>query len=187
MLRGVHLVDFRCFRDATVRLGSITALVGPNASGKTAFLDAITGGSRGRSFDPRDIWRHAAEAQILCNCEPPGAIRPHSNGQVPSNWHHRGQYLHLDARKIRASQIVKEAGKLEWDGSNLANVFATFPRRIQEEVAKQLADLVPVLRDVDVRPTPGQDGVQRLVFQDRWNPQIWYEPDEVSDGTLLTL
>ena len=43
MFASVQLLNFRCFRDVTVRLGPLTAIVGPNASGKTALLRAISG------------------------------------------------------------------------------------------------------------------------------------------------
>ena len=45
------LQNSRCFRNATVRLAPLTAIVGPNASGKTALLHAITGNV---GPDPRD-------------------------------------------------------------------------------------------------------------------------------------
>lgn len=182
MLQVVHLKNFRCFRDATVRLGPLTALVGPNASGKTALLHAITAYLLG----PRDIWRHAEEpGRIECACTPPGAMEMQPNGGLLSTWHHKGQYLHLDVRRMREHQVATEEPRLSEDGSNIANVFATLPRRVQEELSRQLANLVPVLGDVDVRPSKG--GQQRLLFQDRWKPNLWYEPHEVSDGTLLTL
>jgi predicted ATPase len=58
---------------------------------------------------------------------------------------------------------------------------------VQGSVAEELAKLVPVLQDVNARPHPRGGGKHRLVFQDRWADSIWYEPHEVSDGTILTL
>ena len=183
MLDFVHLENFRCFRDARIRLGALTALVGPNASGKTALLHAITGrvGS-----DARDTWQHQSEGwRIECGCTPAGKMALLPNASNWSEWHHRGQYLHLDVSKIREHRQAAEEPRLSEDGSNLTNVFATLPRRVQEQLSRQLADFVPVLGDVDVRPSGA--GNQRIVFQDRWKPELWYEPHEVSDGTLLTL
>lgn len=185
MLNAVHLTHFRCFRDATVRLGPLTALVGPNASGKTTLLHAITAPGTGQGLAQRDARLHGNMWRIECGCTPPGASQLEADWSVSSTWHHRGQYLHLDVVKIRGHQIAAEARQLTEDGSSLTNVFATLSRKVQEQVSRQLAELVPVLADVDVRPS--QAGQQRLVFQDRWNAQVWYEPNEVSDGTLLTL
>ncbi len=81
---------------------------------------------------------------------------------------------------------MKSQTKLEPGGSNLANVFATFSRADQAAVAAELCRLVPVIMDVNDRPT-GDAGTQQLLFQDRWKPDVWYEPHEVSDGTILFL
>jgi predicted ATPase len=34
---------------------------------------------------------------------------------------------------------------------------------------------------------PVEQGKVRIVFQDRWEPAIWYEPSQVSQGTLVLL
>jgi predicted ATPase len=39
----------------------------------------------------------------------------------------------------------------------------------------------------DVVATPLGSGAHRLRFQDRWNNQVWYEPEQVSDGSMLVL
>ncbi len=65
------------------------------------------------------------------------------------------------------------------------NVISTIPRRQREELATRFCESVPVFGDVDVRPSAG--GMQRVVFQDRWSPSTWYEPTEVSDGSLFAL
>jgi hypothetical protein len=52
-------------------------------------------------------------------------------------------------------------------------------------VARQLCELIPLYDDVDVRPS--QQGHHRLIFQDRWTPSLWYEPAQVSDGTMILL
>ena len=44
---------------------------------------------------------------------------------------------------------------------------------------------MPVLADVDVRPT--HSGQHELRFQDRWDPTLWFTSFEVSDGTMLML
>lgn len=186
MLESVKLTNFRCFRSAEVRLGPLTALVGPNASGKSALLDAITDHSLGN--EPADIWQHSS--QLPCKIEwiydsHTGALefgggKPGQKQRAP-----KAQLLHLDPRAMRQANKVKDQPVLTEDGANLTNVVATLGRRKQEELVRELCELVPVLQDVTPRPaSPGQ---HRLVFQDRWNDDVWYEPGDVSDGTILTL
>src|SRR5262249_17807879 len=70
-------------------------------------------------------------------------------------------------------------------GSNLTNVFATLTRSTQTTLAAELCRLVPVFSDIVT--TPLNTGTHRLRFQDRWNSDVWYEPDQVSDGSMLML
>src|SRR6266536_6148406 len=42
MITRLHLKNFKCIRDAQVELGPFTVLIGPNDSGKTTLLDAIS-------------------------------------------------------------------------------------------------------------------------------------------------
>ena len=83
---------------------------------------------------------------------------------------------------MRQQNQAAHQSVLNADGSNLVNVFASLPRRVQSALAADLCKLVPTFADVDFGPTNG--GHQRLQFQDRWS-KILYEPDEVSDGTML--
>jgi predicted ATPase len=80
---------------------------------------------------------------------------------------------------------VTEEVQLGQDGSNLANVLGTLPRKRQAQIAKRLCELVPLYADVDVRPAPNT-GYHRVVFQDRWK-DFWYDPHHVSDGTMILL
>jgi predicted ATPase len=44
-----------------------------------------------------------------------------------------------------------------------------------------------VFADIDIRPSRGREGQNRLVFQDKWSPKTWYESHQVSDGSLFVL
>jgi predicted ATPase len=190
VLTDVHLRNFSCFREASIRLRPLTVLVGPNASGKTTLLRAIIG----QVVPERDVWRRTPELEASVSWSDTelgattrsfkvaktGTVSASDGRPFPG-----GQLLHLDPTKAREPQQVAEQKQLSQDGHNLANVIATLPRRQQEQLAQDLARLIPVVQDVDVRPAGA--GKHRLVFQDRWDPSIWYEPTEVSDGTILTL
>jgi len=41
MLERIHIENYKCLRDVTVKLGDFTILVGPNDSGKSSFLEVI--------------------------------------------------------------------------------------------------------------------------------------------------
>ena len=93
--------------------------------------------------------------------------------------------LQLLPSQLRSENQVAEQKRLARTGNNLANVFASLPRVHQSQIAAQLCQLVPLYIDVDVRPR--QHGHHRLVFQDKWNKSVWYEPTQVSDGTMMLL
>jgi len=68
-LRRVQVTDFRCLHQASLDLDPLFTLIsGPNASGKTSFLEAIYVLGRGRSFRTRrldHLIRTGAERMII--------------------------------------------------------------------------------------------------------------------------
>jgi predicted ATPase len=58
-------------------------------------------------------------------------------------------------------------------------------RKQQAAASQQFCRLVPMFMDVDTEPVA--EGHMRLRFQDRWHPNAWYSPSEVSDETMLVL
>ncbi len=65
MLRKISIKNFRCLRDVSVPLSPLTVLIGPNDSGKSAFLAAIHQLiSTEESFAPDDFWRCGQESEI---------------------------------------------------------------------------------------------------------------------------
>jgi predicted ATPase len=182
VIRRVHIENFRCLRDVTLDLEPLTVLVGPNASGKSAILGA---------FDPRvpwhltNQWRHDANAPIKVSFD---LADGQSRDVSASHGQHRPyeyQLLQLDIQQLRQPNRLERAERLNLDGSNLANVFATLTRKEQAALSQHFCELVPMFMDVDV--VPHENGTLWLRFQDRWSPDIWYRPHEVSDGTLLVV
>jgi predicted ATPase len=91
--------------------------------------------------------------------------------------------LRLNLDQLRSPNTLAAAATLDGTGSNLANVFGTLTRVQQSDLARQLCQLVPLFRDVDVIPVG--PGTHQLRFQDRWRDEVWYAPYQVSDGTML--
>jgi predicted ATPase len=186
VLRRVEIKNYRCLRDVDVQLAPLTVFVGPNASGKSALLEAL---------DPmkpvvfEDRWRHTPEYvsfrfTLADGSTQEATLSPSVQGKSQPPWTAvRYQRLHLDLRLMRAENTVARAPQLSPDGDNLANVLATLTRKQQGALAERLCRLVPMFSDVDVQPTAG--GRHELRFQDRWNESIWYRPHAVSDGTML--
>lgn len=173
MITGAQIRNFRCLADVDLTLEPLTILVGPNASGKSAILTALQPGP----YDGRDA-RYGGAIDIRFSWDGGAMVSRASIG-------YHVQLLHLDLDRMRAGNEVREEKILLTDGSNLSNVFATLTRSQQSTLVERLTTLVPMYRDVVARP--GNPGQHRLVFQDHWNPSAWYEPWQVSDGTILLL
>ena len=182
MIREIEIQGFRCLRSVRLTFTPLTVLVGPNGSGKSAILESLG------NFRPdySAFWRKEAglvPKRIATFADGRRSEQPMWGG--PNEW----TYLRLDLEpsQLRAATQVQEARLLDVNGSNLVNVFATLTRKHQEEVSRRLCELVPLYADVNARPQPGYVGQHRLIFQDRWDERVWYELDEVSDGTVLLL
>lgn len=184
-IRSVHIENYRCLLDVEIEFSPLTVLVGPNASGKSAVLDSL---EPALEISTQELWRQQRDRVfrrrgVLVD----GSSFDHTIG-VESRWD-SPQWsllrLQLSPSSLREPNQVREAKYLAPTGENLANVFATLPRKAQQSVADRLRELIPLYQDVHHRPLRGGD--HRLVFQDRWNSSIWYEASHVSDGTILLL
>jgi predicted ATPase len=59
MITKMHIENFKCFKDFDIELGPFNVLIGPNDSGKTAFLEAIR-----VAFSPLGETVHQVEERI---------------------------------------------------------------------------------------------------------------------------
>ncbi|MEJ7729462.1 MAG: AAA family ATPase [Polyangiaceae bacterium] len=182
MIEWASVKNFRCLRDVETTLAPFTVLVGPNGSGKTAFLDAIDPSPR--AFQT-DFWRHRDRFDVTLRLTGGKRLSSTKVGWK-QGWSDafRYQRLHLDLLKLREENALQFADGLASDGSNLANVFGTCTRQQQTALATRFCQLVPMFSDVDVVPT-NRGGYHTLRFHDRWEPSLHHSPDGVSDGTML--
>lgn len=193
MIKSVHFTGFRSLKDVELRLGPLTALVGPNATGKSTVLRGLDPEFVSRGSERMERWQRD-KAQPLYRSIVKSDGHGFQRGQdgAGRQWFndpatYSRQHLHLDVNALRSTNEVQAAAILSVNGGNLANVIATLPRRVQADLAVGFCKLVPVFSDVDVQPAPGAPGNHRVVFQDRWQESVWFEPGEVSDGSMLML
>jgi predicted ATPase len=180
VIRSVHFQNFRCLRDVKLKLAPLTVLVGPNASGKTTVLDGLAF----PQISTENKWRRDRSLNLVIAFE--YTNRPYfefASNHSPQT--HSIQSLALDLAALRQENVLAAAQQLSRTGDNLTNVFATLSRQQQTALAKEFCRLVPMFSDVDLEPTA--NGRHRLRFQDRWNPDLWFAPSRVSDGTMLVL
>lgn len=191
MLKRVHIKNFRCLRDVELELEPLTILVGPNASGKSAILDALDASS---SYSgEHNKWQHEDDLEIQRRFEDEEGnvyVPYDSSGSQQTNGLNLSgndtcQKLQLDLDALRSTNEAEKAPKLRKDGANLTNVFSTLSRDEQIAVRDEFCELVPVFSDVDVEPVTS--GNLQLRFHDRWKDDVVYTPEQVSDGTMLML
>ena len=189
MIRQLQIANFRCLRSVTLNLEPLTVFVGANASGKSSVFAALMT-SRFVWFRIEDIWQRqqGLTSDIQATDERGGHFRRgfgvNGFGEATTTFP-EPMVLQLDPQAIRTSSQLEPMHRLSPNGAGMVNVFASLPRSTRDEVAHHYCDLVPMFADIDARPAGG--GAHRMVFQDRWRPEIWYEPNEVSDGSMLLL
>lgn len=186
-IERVDFQNYRCLKDVSLRLGALTALVGPNATGKSTVLRGLA--PEFVELTRQETWQHGNASALrrvlhmndgVVHQRGRGLVIGSEGGRAPK---YRFEALQLRVDQLRGHNLVHPEKFLSRDGSNLANVFATLPRRVQTQAAAAFCEFVSVFADVDVRPS--KEGHHRVCFLDRWREDLWYEPTEVSDGTML--
>jgi predicted ATPase len=186
MIRHVRFENFRSLREVELQLEPLTVLVGANASGKSNVFAALGG-----AYEQRDRWRNnpslgiRVSGTMTSGAEWAVMMPPNQTPFLEKGKPMRVQVLQLDLTKLRQPNTLAEERLLSSSGLGLANAFATLSRSAQDLVSKRFCALVPMFADVATRASG--NGMHRIVFQDRWNSGQWYEPDQVSDGSMLML
>ncbi len=184
MIRQLQIENFRCLRSVTMTLEPLTVFVGANASGKSSVFAALAKANRG-DYVTEDFWARKTGSPIRITTRGDEGVET-QRGTCPSiGTSPVCQHLQFDLTHLRATSTVIELRSLHASGQGLPNVFATLTRREQDAIAKSFCELVPMFADITLRPHgPGKHWV---LFQDRWHPEIWHEPTQVSDGSMLLL
>jgi predicted ATPase len=188
VITSVHFEHYRSLSSVTLALEPLTVLVGPTAAGKTSVLEGL---QHQLAYDAADFWRRDESRPLSIEwtyvrgdrtrVEYPFNVMDTLPGQG-----HSTQQLALSMEALRAGGTSAKATWLERKGGNLASVFAALPMSTREAISKELARRVPSLTEVDVaRELEGR--TFRLRFRDRWSPDVWFGPEQVSDGVLWLL
>jgi len=65
MIKGIKIKNFRCLKSVQVPLRPLTVLLGPNDSGKSAFLAALRHGMDDAKLSPFDVWRNGPADEVV--------------------------------------------------------------------------------------------------------------------------
>lgn len=185
VLKSIHFENFRCLRDVKIDFEPLTVLVGGNATGKSSVL---TGICAPEMTEPADFWmRKGGPLRISQTSSTTEVYRREVLVRDESQAGRRcsSQLLQLELGRLREPNELRRSGKLDVHGINLVNTFASLTRSKQQELVDRFCVYVPMFRDVTTLPL--EKGKVALQFQDRWNEDVWYTPDQVSDGTMLVL
>ena len=173
----LRVQNYRCLRDVTLPLGSLTALVGPNEGGKSTLLSALLRlASRGRLEPP-------AAAEVLTQA--PGESSPIVSPPP------KGAYLvRLDPHSLRQSVPSQQDHRAvpSWDDTGLGLALLLDAVRheaplVFEDLERDLAELHPGLAGLDLEAA----GASQRVLGVRTTDGQSLPPEAVGDGLLLWL
>lgn len=210
MIEEIRLENYGPFRQAYLRLGRLTVLVGPNASGKSTVLEAVVhlaqsdgdnwpawidrGRHKGATLDERTGLGYSLAGQgprwVLLDPHP----HPQKRLEQPTRIDEQFQctFLRLDPGRLReASYIPSASPEMKDDGYGLATALAAMKLADSgdfEAVTDQLRRIVPTFEKLRIQRAQVKDSEafgEELVFDMKNGPGL--APDQVSDGTLLTL
>ena len=156
MIESIRIYNFRCLRmEKAIALRPLTVLVGPNDSGKSAFLWALASLARISGLQPSDSWRQkegpTIEARINGKSYTLGMVapelQPSSLYQLPSA-----------GVPMESSGVEESVGipALARDGSNLPAILDSVlrtDRKRFEEIVAAIAERVQGFEDIKI-PTP---------------------------------
>jgi predicted ATPase len=205
MFESIEFKNFKALRDTTLPLSPFTLIVGPNGSGKTTALNAISAlcqlphVSQVRSASAQDSATVLVRAKWTDNGSSFTATVQSVNR---SGWgtsyssaaqsikdlnSTRTQFFSLDASAIAAPVILQPHIELAPNGANLAVVLDRMrdqnPERF-EALNQELGRWIPEFDRV-LFETPGQ-GARAIALRTREGGHL-IQANEVSQGTLIAL
>lgn len=171
MLTHLKISGFKCLKSVDVPLKPLTVLIGPNDTGKSAFLSAVLYLSRPRAsgaFDRSDFWRFDQTLPIeLIGTTPKGVSRKATNGfdtePAVNDQLEPTQLFRLPMAGIPTKSTGFGENELPWDlsvgGERLAAVLDALLRLDRNRfdgVIRVLRELVPGFKNLQIT-TPTAD------------------------------
>jgi predicted ATPase len=173
MLDTMTIKNFRCLRSLDVPLKPLTILIGPNDSGKSAFLKAVRKLVNNEQFLEEDFWRRNLDSHIEIEGKTHGVRITNTSGDKSR----RPNTALATLGPIQLFQLPSQGVKMEWPGSNddagapgigtegsnvptLLDYFLRRDRKTFAEIVEALKLLVPGLQDLSIATT--QPELRRL-------------------------
>ena len=182
MLESVRIENFRCLKLVKVPLRPLTVLIGPNDSGKSVFLEAVSHFANRQGFAPSDHWEFNPSNQITLRGRVRGddiqmqgtaggspgfkgdeqlfaSIAPATVFQLPST----GVQMECSG----FGEVEENNLLLSSTGDNVAALFDFFLRKDRGRflaIITQLRALIPGFQDLNVTtPSPAQRRVDLVI------------------------
>ena len=168
MLQRLAVKNFRCFRSVDVPMRPLTVLIGPNDSGKSAFLASIERLVSNPGWGQSDHWRLEANRSVVLSAETSaGSVRveqpANSRSGSASHLQPLGFYrLPCHGVQMESPGYSDQAGPqpLAWDGGGVPSLLDYLLRRDRRRFfafVESIRGLVPGLEELEIA-TPSPQG-----------------------------
>jgi predicted ATPase len=175
MIQELEIKNFRCLRSVQVGLRPLTILVGPNDTGKSAFLHAIRYCMEETSLGPFDAWRHVRPLEVLVRRVTDDGVakrgyRPDGHTAFPVAFFQ----LPSTGVPMNCPGVSDDAGPpaLKKNGENVPALLDYVYRRDRDRFdafVAALKSLVPGLEKVEVRTPSAPERRVDVVIEDRFS------------------
>jgi predicted ATPase len=194
-LKKVCIKNFRSLADVTLELNpGINVLAGPNASGKSNILRAISRSSNKYNFSINDQARFSSESLSIEYTTVDGSkiistpqgisLGKHSGGGLQNS------VFYMDALRGYPNQslVPKNNHSLRSDGSNLAGALHYFRGSVAstEDLSKLIDRVRQLTSEISqIRPDfKGEDTAELFIWIKRDNQTFPFLPENLATGTL---
>jgi len=198
VLQSVRVENFRCFKRVQVPLRPLTVLIGPNDSGKSAFLSALRWFAGSLQLRPEDHWRCQTNRAVEVRAGTAAASggfssegRAIDQGELVRKAIMPLGFYHLPSQgvRMRSVGITDKPGEpppLGEDGSSVPAFLDYLLRRDRErffDILGALRLLIPGIEDLRIStPEPPTRGVELVIENGLEIPG-----DDTSTGVRLML
>lgn len=193
MLVRVEMRNFRCLRSVAVPLRPLTVLIGPNDSGKSAFLTALDFLVNGNQIQLHDHWRQDPKAVAVVT----GVTQDSQNGPESTWTNHQGVstlrpvgFFHLPSQGVSMESpgYPDHSGPqpIQPNGTGVPGLLDYLLRRDRKRfnrVVTTLRDLVPGMEEVEIATPDASSRRVDLVIENG----LRLPADRASAGVRLLL